>query len=327
MGGGWDAAVTAGAPPRRAHRATYVADHTNVRRTGAADQPVRRRAKRAAHPRRTSNSTCWRAADAAPQGSRRWGPRTIGEGHPLDAVVVGVPDEPTCDRPSPRGRHGRADAGRAELRRHRVVHGSRGRDIRRRVESAREPGGDLAGQHACEGAGLGLPARVRRWRAASLYALCRVVDRAIGPGRDVDQRAVERGGRVARVDELCRAAPALRRPLLEQPDGVAVAAGKVLEAGLLQRRSQRDRDGVIGQAHALADRRDGRGVGRLRHRQLVAARRNRRRARPCHAVVARARHGDDYDDRDDCGYDDRDRRPQHATIEHGGRHEAGCAEA
>ena len=69
------------------------------------------------------------------------------------------------------------------------------------------------------------------------------------------ERRVEPAGGVPRVGDLLRGAPALARPLLEQPDRVAVAAVEVGQLGLLQRGGERDDDRRVRACPAACRRR------------------------------------------------------------------------
>ena len=81
------------------------------------------------------------------------------------------------------------------------------------------------GQHL----GLVGPLLVRLREGRALHPLGRVGDPHLLPAAHLLQRGVEPVGRVPRVPDLLRGAPALAGPLLEQPDRVAVAAGEVAQ--------------------------------------------------------------------------------------------------
>ncbi len=81
------------------------------------------------------------------------------------------------------------------------------------------------------------------------------------PAGDLEQPVQELPGRVDRVLHLLLGAPPLRGPLLEQPEGVAVAVVQVAQSGLLLRGGQRDDRGPLGQPAGPGDGGDG---GRVR---------------------------------------------------------------
>ena len=85
----------------------------------------------------------------------------------------------------------------------------------------------VAGQRGGEGAGVGLVVGVRLGEAGPLHLLGGLGDLHGLVAVDLGQGVVERVGRVVRVEDLLRRAPALRRPLLEQPERVAVAGLEV----------------------------------------------------------------------------------------------------
>ena len=119
--------------------------------------------------------------------------------------------------------------------------------------------GERPGERACPVLPLCIGAAV----GAVLHELGRLRDLECPPGGDLLQMRIERVGGVRRVDQLGRGAPALARPLLKDADRVTVAIVDVVELGLLQGRSQRDRDRVVGESAALGHGGDGRSVSGL----------------------------------------------------------------
>ena len=126
-----------------------------------------------------------------------------------------------------------------------------------------------AGEGVRQRGRLVLPLLVRRRVRALLHGLRGDGELLALPAGHLDQRVEELAGRVPRVEDLPGAAPALGRPLLEQPDRVAVAVLDVDELRLLQRGGQRDGDRPRRQLAACRDRADGGRVGRLLGAQRV----------------------------------------------------------
>ena len=146
-----------------------------------------------------------------------------------------------------------ADGLRAERRLHLVEHALRARGEPAGAAAPRSATSSVASSH--ENAAGELPdsaeASTRASASWSAYAAgnalrctaCAAsVIGEVAVVVDLDQRVVERVGRVRRVLHLLGGAPALRRPLLEQPERVAVAVVDVAQVGLLVRGGQRDRD-------------------------------------------------------------------------------------
>ena len=108
-----------------------------------------------------------------------------------------------------------------------------------------------------------------------------------------DQGGEEPGRGVDGVLDLGRGAPALRGPLLEDPDRVAVAVAQVVQLGFLQRRGVRDGDGPRRHVTPGRDARDrGRDLGLVglepdggQPGARLAARRRGRRRDPLDAAV------------------------------------------
>lgn len=75
-------------------------------------------------------------------------------------------------------------------------------------------------------------------------------DGQVLPVRYCQQMPVELLAAVGGVHDLRDGAPALRRPLLEQADAVAVAVGQVLQLRLSDRRGDRDDPALLGNVHS-----------------------------------------------------------------------------
>ena len=108
--------------------------------------------------------------------------------------------------------------------------------------------------------------RLREPRA--LHLLGRLGDGQRLVAVHLSQSVVERVGRVRGVLELVGRAPALRRPLLEEPDRVAVAVLEVAQVRLLVRRGEGDRGGPGRHPALHGDGRDQGGVPGLLQVQL-----------------------------------------------------------
>ncbi|TFV91604.1 hypothetical protein E4P40_05445 [Blastococcus sp. CT_GayMR20] len=83
------------------------------------------------------------------------------------------------------------------------------------------------------------------------------------PVRDLHQAVVELARRVDRVPHLRLTAPALRRTLLEEAEGVPVAVVEVAQPRLLLGGGERDHDGPLRQSALLGDAGDGPRVRQL----------------------------------------------------------------
>ena len=141
------------------------------------------------------------------------------------------------------------------------------RAVQARGRLAAQGGGEGAGHHLMLGVGL----RVRR----ALDALGGIGDiQRLVPG-DLDERIVERIAGVVRVHHLRRGAPALGRPLLEQPAGVGtglVAMADVAQFGFLHGGGQRDAGGPGRKSPPDRDGGDEGSVGRLVGGEVIACR-------------------------------------------------------
>src|SRR5262245_22861046 len=244
-------------------------------------------------------------AGGEPTAGRR-GPRLAGEGDLAHAELLRMADEPRRHGPAPSVGDGHVERERAELPRQRLTQRLARRLGRADVDPAAEPGGDLARGRLRDCPRLQLPLRVRVRRAAALHALRRRRDRQRLPAGNPRQASVEGARRVVRGQDLGRRAPALGRPLLEQPQRVPVAVIEVVELRLLERRGQRDRHRVVGHPQALADGGDRRRVrGLLRaHREGGAVERDPAARRDvARVLVPSRREGDVADGR---GHDDHD---------------------
>ena len=119
--------------------------------------------------------------------------------------------------------------------------------------------------------GQALPLRVGVRERRALHGLRGHRDRQRLPARHLQQPLDEDLRGVDRVGDLGRRAPALGRPLLEQPQRVPVAVVDVVERGLLHRGGQRDQPGPRRGAHVAGDADDGGRVLPLRRAQIGGA--------------------------------------------------------
>ena len=136
------------------------------------------------------------------------------------------------------------------------------------VHDAAEPGPAVAGQRRRQRPAVGRVGLVGLGEAGALHLLRGLGDPHLLVAVDLRERVVELVDRVVRVLDLRRGAPALRRPLLEQPERVAVAVVEVAQLALLEGRGQRDRGGPRRQPAPYGDGGDRRGVLGLLGRQV-----------------------------------------------------------
>lgn len=97
-----------------------------------------------------------------------------------------------------------------------------------------------------EDAALTLVIGIRGGVGAALDLLGDQGDLHVGVAVDLDQRVVERVGRIDGVLHLLGAAPALGGALLEQTERVPVAVREIAQVGLLQGGGQGDGGGAGG---------------------------------------------------------------------------------
>ncbi len=150
------------------------------------------------------------------------------------------------------------------------------------LEGAHHSAVGLPGQHRRGHPGLGLVLGVRLTGRRPLHLLRGLRDVHRPVALDLLQGVVELVRRVLGVEDLLGRAPALRRPLLEQPERVAVAELHVAHLRLLH--GGRDRDGRGPRRHPALHRDGGDGGGVAR---LVGRPRERRAGCRDEALLAR----------------------------------------
>ena len=206
-------------------------------------------------------------------------PLQAAERDPLDAVLGGVRDQPVRVPPAacasvagtarPAGRPRAVGPAVAPVAAAAPWSARRPRRRRAIAGSPRHRAGHRAGGPAESARVASTADSSAHFSYASGYAerctaLRRVGDPHVLPALDLLQRGVELAGRVPRVADLLRRAPALAGPLLEQAERVAVAVARgspaSTPAARWRARSPRPRSGIVAPD---ADRGDGRRVGHL----------------------------------------------------------------